>query len=301
VTFKPVDKRNPMSTASVPLLQHPLEAASAFTPERLMDAVRAERELKPEVVPPLCVLDFDGDLSDYLADEGLTEPMISWACFHTSMRVLTLNGLLCGIIPRTIGGPYTVLIAEQLSAAGARLIVGITSAGRVSPSLSLPSLVVIDEAVRDEGTSLHYLPPSSSVATPSPQLADLLAQELIALRVPMSRGAAWTTDAPYRETADQLRTWAERGVLAVEMQAASLFAFARARGVQVGMIALVSNDVDQLDAARFDTGGHEFRRQILVAVGRAAQAHLKREMRQRTRKSKSSNLSRRSGGSGVNG
>ncbi len=59
-----------------------------------------------------------------------------------------------------------------------------------------------------------------------------------------------------------------------EMQAASLFAFARARTAQVGMVALVSNGVDQIDAG-FDTGGHEFRRQILAAVARATQAYLK--------------------------
>src|SRR6266542_692194 len=268
-----VDHHKPMSPDSLPLLQHALESPSVFTPERLMDAVRAERGLTHEAVPPLCVLDFDGDLSDHLADAGLSTPLTSWACFHTSMRVLTLDGLICGIVPRTIGGPYAVLVAEQLRAAGARLIVGLTSAGRVSPSLPLPSIVVVDEAVRDEGTSLHYVPPSPSVKTPSPRWIDALVQELTAFRVPVSRGAVWTTDAPYRETPDQLRTWAERVVLAVEMQAASLFAFDHARTAQVRMVALVSNGVDQIDAG-FDTGGHEFRRQILAAVARAAQVYL---------------------------
>jgi len=262
-----------MSAYSLPLLQHALESASAFTPERLMDAVRADRGLAVEAVPPLCVLDFDGDLSDHLAGLGITSPMRSWACFHTSMRMLTLDGLSCGIVPRTIGGPYAVLVAEQLCAAGAKLVVGITSAGRISPTLPVPAIVVIDEAVRDEGTSLHYLPPSATVTTPTPELADLLAQELGGLPSPVSRGAVWTTDAPYRETASQIRSWAERGVLAVEMQAASLFAFARARGAQVAMVALVSNGVDQ-GAAEFDTGGHQFRTSVLTAVAYAARAFL---------------------------
>jgi uridine phosphorylase len=100
-------------------------------------------------------------------------------------------------------------------------------------------------------------------------LADLLAQELVGLPSPVTRGVVWTTDAPYRETPTQLRSWVEKGVLAVEMQAASLFAFARARGAQVGMVALVSNDVDR-GTAEFDTGGHEFRARVLTAVARAA-------------------------------
>jgi uridine phosphorylase len=262
-----------MSTHSMPLLQHSLESPSAFTPERMMEAVRAERSLANEPVPPLCVLDFDGDLSDSLAEEGRTSPVKSWACFHTSMGAMTLNGVACGIVPRTIGGPYAVLVAEQLWAAGAKVIVGITSAGRISPNLPLPSILVVDEAVRDEGTSLHYVSPSATIVTPTPRLAELLTHELGTVTSHVRRGTAWTTDAPYRETPDQLRLWAERGVLAVEMQAASLFAFARARAANVAIVALVSNGVDDV-AAQFDTGGHAFRTEVLAAIARAADAFM---------------------------
>jgi len=150
--------------------------------------------------------------------------------------------------------------------------VGITSAGRISSDLPLPSILVVDEAVRDEGTSLHYVPPSTRIVTPTPRLAELLTQELGTVASNVRRGTAWTTDAPYRETPDQLRLWAERGVLVVERQAASLFAFARARAANVAMVALVSNSVNA--AQPFDTGGHEFRRGVLAAVGRAAHAFI---------------------------
>lgn len=270
-----------MSTESLPLLQHALESPSAFTPERLMAAVRAERGLTHVAVPPLCVLDFDGDLSDHLAAEGVTSPWSSWACCHTSMRVATINGLTCGIVPRTIGGPYAVLVAEQLWAAGAELIVGITSAGRVSPNLPLPSIVIVDEAVRDEGTSLHYLAPSLGVLTPTMETVDLLVRELSTVSSRVCRGRVWTTDAPYRETSEQLRFWADRGVLAVEMQAASLFAFAHARGALVAMVALVSNSVEQV-AAHFDTGGHGFRMDVLSAIARAASCSSSPRIQRRT-------------------
>jgi uridine phosphorylase len=263
-----------MSIDSLPLLQHALESPSAFTPERLMNAVRTERGLVNERVPPLCVLDFDGDLSDRLAADRATTTMTSWACFHTSMGVMSLDGLRCGIVPRTIGWPYAVLIAEQLWAAGAQVIVGITSAGRVSPTLPLPSVVIIDEAVRDEGTSLHYVPPSTTIATPTPAIVELLARELSPVAAHVQRGTAWTTDAPYRETADQLQFWAARGIVAVEMQAASLFAFAHARSANVAMVALVSNSVDAATEP-FDTGGHEFRTGVLAAIARGAHAFIK--------------------------
>lgn len=170
-----------------------------------MAAVRAERGLAHQRVPAVCILDFDGDLSDHLAATGRSAPFGSWACFHTSMRVVTVDGVRCGVVPRTIGGPYAVLVAEQLWAAGARLIVGITSAGRVSAGLPLPSVVVVSDAVRDEGTSLHYLTPASTIATPTMSIIEPLVLELRTLHSQVCSGRSWTTDAPYRETAEQLR------------------------------------------------------------------------------------------------
>lgn len=259
-----------MTLPTVPLLQHRLETPSAFTPDALMDAVRALRRLPRDPVPAVCVLDFDGDLTDGLLRDGAAVAVQSWACFHTEMFGLTVEGVACGIVPRTIGGPYAVLIAEQLHAAGAQVIVGLTSAGRVDPALPLPGIVVVDEAVRDEGTSLHYLPASTTVESPCPRVSDQLARELAPL-APVRRGLVWTTDAPYRETAEQLRQWAAAGALAVEMQAASLFAFARARKARMGVVALVSNGPDH-PGGQFDTGGHEYRVAILAAIARAAAA-----------------------------
>jgi nucleoside phosphorylase len=216
-----------MDRSTVPLLDHPLEEASAFTPEALIAAVRGERGLPPEPVPPICVLDFDGDLTDWLVSTGAVQRCLQWACFHTTMYTLEVDGIACGIVPRTIGGPYAVLVAEQLAASGARTVFGLTSAGRVAPSLPVPTLVVATQAIRDEGTSCHYLP-SGYLVDSHAGLAGALLSEVRAVGLPVSSGLVWTTDAPYRETLRQLARHAEAGALAVEMQAASLFAVQRA-------------------------------------------------------------------------
>lgn len=187
-----------------PILGHALDQQSEFTPENLIDDVRRSRQIPVGVVPPLCILDFDGDITDWLVREGIAKPFEPWACFHSSMFAMDLEGVACGIIPRTIGGPYAVLIAEQLQVAGAKLIVGLTSAGRVSPELPLPCLVVATSAIRDEGTSYHYLPPSCEVICES-TVTPLLEQELIATGWAVRAGKVWTTDAPYRETQAQLK------------------------------------------------------------------------------------------------
>jgi uridine phosphorylase len=211
--------------SNFPILNHPVGDASAFTAEALIDDVRRLRDVGNAALPAICFLEFDGDLTDWLVAQGMAAPVSSWACFHTTMFALEVEGVRCGIIARTIGGPYAVLVAEQLRAAGTRLIIGLTSAGRVAPDLPLPSLVVASSAIRDEGTSYHYLASGSEVSCPR-HLTLPMAQELLCMGLSVRIGKVWTTDAPYRETDTQLEKWAKEGALAVEMQAASLFAFA---------------------------------------------------------------------------
>jgi Phosphorylase superfamily len=237
---------------AIPLLNHALDQKSAFTPDNLIDSVRRARHIVEGHIPALCVLEFDGDLTDWLVAQGLAKPVPSWPCFHTTMYAIEVDGFTCGIIPRTIGGPYAVLVAEQLAAAGVQLIIGL---------------------IRDEGASLHYLPPSLDVACPAPGVVPLLEQELALTGWSVRRGAVWTTDAPYRETQTQLDHWARQGVLAVEMQAASLFAFGAARGVAVGLVAMVSNAVDH-EGEQFDTGSLPDGLRIVQACARAGRRFL---------------------------
>ena len=70
---------------SLPLLDHPLDAPSAFRAEDLVESVRASRKRAEGVVPEICVLEFDGDLTDKLQARGELDPCDAWPCFHTAM------------------------------------------------------------------------------------------------------------------------------------------------------------------------------------------------------------------------
>jgi uridine phosphorylase len=260
-----------VQTDGVPVLPHPVDAPTAFTPDSLIAAVRAERNLSCEPVPPVCLLEFDGDLTDWLVSTGRARPWKSWACFHTTMYTLDVDGAHCGIVARTIGGPYAVLVAEQLKVAGARVVLGLTSAGRVSGSLPVPSLVIPVQAIRDEGTSFHYVPARQSVHADA-RLAKVLEEELSSVGIPVRRGPVWTTDAPYRETQEQLDYYARNGVLAVEMQAASLIAFGQARELPVGVVAHVTNAVDHYE--NFDKGSHHVSERLVQSMCRAGMRYL---------------------------
>jgi len=251
----------------IPLLEHPLKSPTVFTPEALVEAVRKDRDLSNKPIPQVCFLEFDGDLTDWLVSTGKAKEWKSWPCFHTTMFSFEVDGATFGIVPRTIGGPYSVLIAEQMAVSGSRVVLGLTSAGRVSPLMPIPGLVVVSDAIRDEGTSYHYLPPRPVVEAPK-KVAEFLQSELEKLFLPVRSGTVWTTDAPYRETKEQIDRYANAGVLAVEMQAASLFAFSIAHNFPLGMVAHVTNSSTDYEKA-FDKGAHEKEFEIMQAMCRA--------------------------------
>jgi uridine phosphorylase len=156
-----------------------------------------------------------------------------------------------------------VLIAEQLFASGCRLLISITSAGQIAALDALPCVVLIDRALRDEGTSAHYLAPATGafVAAPDDGLigrAEVAVREALVIspgsRTPLYRGATWTTDAPYRETATAIAAARDRGVLAVEMEASALYAFATAKRVPIVCFAHVTNTMGQQDGDDFEKG-----------------------------------------------
>jgi uridine phosphorylase len=141
-----------------------------------------------------------------------------------------------------IGAPVAVAILEELVALGCRRFVSIGTAGSLQPDLAVGELVVCERAVRDEGTSHHYLP-AAEYAHASTALTRRLEEALAAQGRPFERGASWTTDAFYRETIAEARHYQSSGVLTVEMEAAALFAVAAYRGVQVAAVFTVSDSL----------------------------------------------------------
>ena len=151
-----------------------------------------------------------------------------------------------GIIGCAVGAPFAVLVAEELFAAGCKLLISVTSAGQITPAGEPPYFVVIDRAIRDEGTSYHYVKPAQFAEAES-GLVRTAANALAAQGLPAIIGATWTTDAPFRETAAAIEAARAQSVLAVEMEAAALYSFGRATGAHVLCLAHVTNTMGQLE------------------------------------------------------
>ena len=104
-----------------PILRYKSHAAtSVFQPENLVREARAQKGLAVAEVPPLCVLDPDGDIVRHLqqTDDGALSS--SWACYHSEMHLIQRGGTAIGIVGCAVGAPYAVLVAEQAFACGAK-------------------------------------------------------------------------------------------------------------------------------------------------------------------------------------
>jgi uridine phosphorylase len=195
-------------------------------------------------VPSVCILDPDGDLVRTLRAAQKTEQFEGWPCYHTELDYFSLAGHEVGIVGRVVGSSFAVLVAEELFASGCRLLVSLTSAGQIVPSGPPPYFVIIDRALRDEGTSYHYAPPSE-FADADVQLVAMASKAMSGHKQRCVVGSSWTTDAPFRETAEAIDAARAKGILAVEMEAAALYTFAWASGVRVLCLAHVTNTMGQ--------------------------------------------------------
>ena len=247
-----------------------LTASSVFEPANLLREARRQREIREADIPAICVLDPDGDILRALRRQRRASLSTAWACYHTELYEFDYEGERFGIIGCAVGASFAVLLAEQLFVSGCRFLLSVTSAGQIVTQGSPPYFVVIDRALRDEGTSYHYLPPTEfSEADPA-----LVAAAMGALhdhQLQVYRGAAWTTDAPFRETAGAIERCRERGILAVEMEAAALYAFAKARRKPVLCLAHVTNQM-AVSAGDFEKGEADGAFDSLNVISAVAQA-----------------------------
>jgi len=260
---------NPNTTPPILAEKH-YDVPSAFTPESLLREARRQRALANGAVPAICLLDPDGDLVRRVKDENRATRDPTWACYHTELNRFSEADIEFGIVGCAVGAAFAVLIAEELFASGCRLLISMTSAGQLAPLQPPPYFILIDRALRDEGTSYHYMAPAEfSVA--NDVLLSLMHGAFDNLRVPVLRGATWTTDAPFRETAEAIAIMRDKGLLAVEMEAAALYAFAEARGRPVLSFAHVTNQMGRIEGD-FEKGEANGTRDALNVISAAAQA-----------------------------
>ena len=144
-----------------------------------------------------------------------------------------------------IGAPVVATLLEELIAFGVKRFISIGTAGTLQKDIKVGDLIVCEKAIRDEGTSYHYLK-SSKYAYASKEITKRIKNAFDRLGQKYFVGTSWTVDAPYRETVAEARQYQKEGVATVEMEASALFAVAQYRNAKMGAIFTVSDSLAEL-------------------------------------------------------
>jgi uridine phosphorylase len=238
----------------VPNLREKVDHPSVTTPATVIDAKgKADLDDAPETV----ILSYQRAVAEHAREtlDTTAQPHAgsTWnlhALDDTGGRVAVAEGF-------GIGAPRTAIVVERLVAHGTERFVVVGNVGSLQPDVRLGSTIVADEAIRDEGTSYHYLA-DDDAARATPTVRDALTDAAEAAGETTHVGATWTTDALYRETALEIEHYRDDGVLAVDMEAAAVFAIAQFRGVEAGALFTVSDHLtpDGWETHFADTGDH---------------------------------------------
>ena len=241
---------------------------SAFTPENLLREARRQKRITDSSIPDVCVLDPDGDIVRSLLARGEARLEPAWACYHTQLYTFSRGGIDFGIVGCAVGASFAVLIAEEMFASGCKLLISVTSSGQIVPVRPPPYFIIIESALRDEGTSYHYMA-ASDYSHADARLISALNGAFDEFPVPVLTGGTWTTDAPFRETQPAIDAMVERNLMAVEMEAAALYAFAQVRQKPVVCFAHVTNQMGRVDGD-FEKGEGDGSRDALQLIAIAA-------------------------------
>lgn len=147
------------------------------------------------------------------------------------------------------GSPMVMELAEELAVMGTKKMILMTWGGTLQTDMKPGDIVVCNRAIRDEGASHHYLP-SAKYIDANESLVNELTEAIRTRSVQCTIGTTWTTDAPYRETREEIVQYQAEGVKTVEMESAGLFTVGQVRGVQTVSVVI---GMDSLASLRWQT------------------------------------------------
>jgi uridine phosphorylase len=211
------------------------------------------------------ILEFDDDRNAFILPEKLIEPIAGISekavlCFFTDAiekiiseypaKIIThirsestylpvheieYHGEKIVLVQALVGAPMAAAHIEELTALGCKKYVVCGGCGVLQDEIAVGHLIIPASAVRDEGTSYHYAPPSREISM-SERAIQVIESVLNAKNAPYIKAKTWTTDAFYRETPAKIRRRKEEGCVTVEMEASAFFAVAKYLDVELGQI-----------------------------------------------------------------
>lgn len=228
-----------------PILEHDGSESSLIEPSEVLRPV--------EGMPQHCVLPVYKHVIDSLLAQSRLTHVTDIGSAMGALPVFTMEhkGQAVAVAHPGLGSPFVAACLEELIAFGCRKFVACGAAGVLDKTLARGTVVIPNAAVRDEGTSYHYLPPGREIQV-EPGVVSTLECTLQSSDIPYRVGKTWTTDAIYRETRSRIARRKAEGCLTVEMECAAFLAVAKFRGVRFGQLLATGDDVsgNEWDARR---------------------------------------------------
>ena len=181
----------------------------------------------PKNLPERCVIAFSKSSVKAIAEKYGAAVIAEKPSCTVNLPIYEVNidGVKIALTTGFLGSAGSSNQIYELCAAGVKKIIACGAAGTLT-NKPLGALVIPDCAVRDEGASYHYAPPSYEIKADA-DVAAHIAKTLTKLGLPHVAGKTWTTDAFYRETEDKIALRRLQGCLTVEMECAAMIAVSR--------------------------------------------------------------------------
>jgi uridine phosphorylase len=195
-------------------------------------------------IPELVVMCFFNDVIERLKNEGKLKLVTN---LKSEMGLLPIYEMESDnkrvvVFHPGIGAPFSAGMMEEVIALGGEKFIACGGAGVLDKAIAVGHIIVPVSAIRDEGTSYHYLPPSREVQV-NKKAVEVIKQVLQKHKCKYLLAKTWTTDAFYRETINMVNLRKAEGCLTVEMECSAFCAVAEFRGVVFGQILYGGDDV----------------------------------------------------------
>lgn len=214
-----------------------------LNPEAHMREMAARRGHNKDVGCPQVVV---GGFIDLMTDPMVEATKAVDSNLHTHLKLGVLRDHPVGVAKIPVGAARAVAVLEELIALGARTILIAGATGSLQSSIAVGDYVIPTKALREEGASFHYAPADEIARANGIATQTLLSSARNSSRA-VHKGSVWTTDAPYREFTGKIQTYADRGVLGIDMETSALMIVAAFRQVELGIILTVSDLVYRED------------------------------------------------------
>jgi uridine phosphorylase len=206
--------------------------------------IEPSKVIRPRDMPEHCVICYFREVLEKVVSEHGASMLVenSWEDGPHPVYEITCQDRRLAFYHPGVGAPLTSALLEEVIAFGCSKFMVCGGCGVLEKDIALGHLIVVSEALRDEGVSYHYLPPARAVKAHPLGVASL-ESTLKHHAIPYRLGKTWTTDAPYRETSDRIAKRRAEGCIVVEMEAAGMMAVAEFRGAKLGVVLYGGDDL----------------------------------------------------------